>query len=517
MFTRKSIMQKTLQVGGSTLLSRLLGVIREILTVRYLGASALSDAFFTAWKVPNSLRKIFAEGALSAVFVPTIVQVIRAEGRKSVNGLMTLGFFVFEGMVLLLCAIGMLYANFFIGLIGPGFSPEQIVSGALYLRILMPFIFLISTSALLAGPLQAVGHFFIPAFGPVLLNILYICGLIVCLMYHLPVIVLCWFIMAGGVIQLVAHILVYMHYQFSFGVFNAADVKKFGWVLVRFVPCLLSMSVMEVGLFIDTSFATLLSKGSVSLIYYANRFMGIPLGVFAVALSTTLLPHFSRVGAYAPKRLGFYVLEATKLVWWVTVPITITMIFLAKKIFITMFLSDKFSIMQAHEAGNILIASLIGLFFFSINKILLNVYYAFHQTTIPAAVAVISVIINSVLNWLLLDIWFAVGLASATTIAAIIQTILLYVILSLKFGMHLYVKNLVNFIARYSLQLICIGSFFIGMYGIINWLFEQFNVPFFVEHVGFWVWVGPLCVLFMGTLYFTRRRFGIRVPFLEKD
>lgn len=506
-----------MQVGGWTLVSRCLGIVRELLTVRYIGASAVSDAFITAWKIPNSLRKIFAEGALSAAFVPSIVQTVRTEGRQAISGLMSLAFLVFEGIVLLLSMIGMLYANPVIAFIAPGFSPEQVIAGAQFLHILMPFIFLISTSALLAGPLQAVGHFFVPAVGPVLLNIIYIAGLIICLSFKLPITALCWFIMAGGVVQLMAHIIAYLRLQFGFGWITQRDLRKFGWVLLRFVPCLLSMSVMELGLFIDTSFASLLSKGSVSLLYYANRFMGIPLGVFAVALSTILLPHFSRVSSYAPKRLGFYLLEATKLVWWVTVPIAITMMLLSHKIFITLFLSEKFSLTQAHEAGTILIASLLGLFFFAINKILLNVYYSLHHTVIPAVIAVGSVMTNIFLNWLLIDYLQAVGLALATTAAAVLQTLFLYGILHYYLKMQLYIPQLVLFFMRYAVQIGAIGVGFIGMYWTIVSILELCSLNFFVQSLGFWLWVGPLCFFFMLILYLTRSWFGIRMLFLEVD
>ncbi len=517
MFTRKSIIQKTVQVGGSTLISRFLGIIREILMIRYMGASALSDAFITAWKVPNSLRKIFAEGALSAAFVPTIVQTVRKEGRKAVNGLMSLGFLVFEGVVLILCAVAMANTQFFIFFIAPGFSQEQIIASSTFLYILMPFIFLISTSALLAGPLQAIGHFAVSAFGPVFLNIIYILGLIVCLVFELPITTLCWFIMLGGVVQLLAHIAVYINYDFGVGKFNKADLKKFGWVLLRFIPCLVSMSVMEIGLFIDTSFASLLSKGSVSLIYYANRFMGIPLGVFAVALSTILLPHFSRISSYAPQRLGFYVLEATKLVWWVTIPVMLAMMLFSQKLFMTLFLSDKFSIMQAHEAGNILIASLIGLFFFAINKILSNVYYALHHTVIPALIAVGSVGTNILLNWLLIDHLQAVGLALATTAAAILQTIFLYGILSHYLKLNVYPQQLGRFFVHYTIQLAFIGVGFVALYQGIYYLMHSFMPVCLTESMCLWFWVLPLCMLFMLTIYATRSLFGIRILFLEGE
>lgn len=518
MFTRQSIIKKTLQVGKFTLLSRLLGLVRDLIQARFLGASALSDAFFTAWKVPNSLRKIFAEGALSAAFVPTIVQKVRSEGRQAIGSMMFLGFLIFEGMTLLSTAVVMQYAHTFIAFIAPGFSPEQIANGATYLRILMPFIFLISTSALLAGALQAVGHFFVPAIGPVLLNIMYIIGLIVCMAFKLSVEWLCWFIMVGGVIQLLAHIIAYINLQFRFYAIDRKDVQQFLPILSKFVLCFLSMSVMEIGLFIDTSFGSLLSKGSVSLIYYANRWMGIPLGVLAIAFSTILLPHFSRVNSYAPKRLGFYLLEATKLVWWLMLPITLAMIILSRQIFETIYLSSKFSMAQVHEASALLVIFLCGLFFFSINKILLNVYYAMHHTLIPGLVGVFAVVCNITLNLLLIDQFKAGGLVVATVLAGMIQTFSLFFMLYVFFGLPLYMSNLGQFMSRSFTQTVVIGFPFLGLYYLVWYGITLLPAPMvflFIHKLGFWVWALPLAGAYMLALYYTNRWFGVRLLFLE--
>lgn len=520
MATRKSILSKAKLVGGFTLLSRVLGIVRELLQVRYFGASELSDAFFTAYKIPNSLRKIFAEGALSAAFVPTIVQTVRADGRQGIAGLMSLGFLFFETIVLFLCAVAMYYSELIISYIVPGFSPQEIAITAQYLDILMPFIFFISTSALLAGPLQAVGHFFVPAFAPVLLNIIYIAGLVVCMYAKLSIPYLCWIILFGGFVQLIAHIIAYFKLHFSFGAISRDDCWKFVKILPKFLFCLLGMSVVEVGLFIDTSFASYLSKkGSISLIYYAHRFMGIPLGVFAVALATILLPHFSRVSAYAPKRLGFYVLEATKLVWWVLFPVCVVMILLSNKIFITLFLSEKFSLAQANEAAIILNVYLMSLFFFAINKIIVNVYYALHNTWIPGFAAAISVGINFYLNILLMPYFDAAGLAAATTIATMVHTVGLFTLLHYYFGLTLYVKNFINFLSRSMFQTALVGLPFLGLYFLGVYLLSSLSTQlsgFFLSSIGFWFWVGPVCGLYMLMLYISRSYFGVRILFLER-
>lgn len=517
--SKTSILKKTVEVASSTLLSRILGIARELLSATYLGAGVVSDAFLTAFKIPNTLRKIFAEGALSAAFIPTLVHVVRQQNREQANSLMALSFVVFEGMVLLLCAVAMWQADFIIHLIAPGFSPEKVAIAVPLLRILMPLIFFLSSSALLAGALQSVGHFFVPAFSPVLLNIVFIAGLLICWLNNLPVTYLCFFILFGGFVQCVGHIIAYYRLGFGFGPFTRQAWADVGSVMSKFLLGSLSMSIVEINLFIDTSFASYLPEGSLSLIYYANRFMGIPLGVFAVAFSTILLPYFARISSYAPKRLSFYLLESSKLVIWVTLPVSLMMGFLAHKIFYTIFLSPKFTLLHVIEAGNILIAFVIGLFFFSINKILLNVYYALHSAFIPALVSVVATGVNVLLNYLLMDSLGAVGLALATTVSGIVQTIFFIIFLRWYFNFTFYGQAMLLFLGRYLVQLIVIlaaaCATYYGVYAIIQIGASATMQQFLLYGFGFWLWVGPLCALTAGLLFMTRRWFKVPLYFLD--
>ncbi len=520
MFSKKTILKKTIEVGGFTFLSRCLGIIREVLMVRYLGASAISDAFLTAYKIPNSLRKVFAEGALSAALIPTLVGTMRTEGKQGIKGLMSLGFLVFEGMVIGLCVLVIFKAESVIRFIAPGFSEYQIQQAIPILQIVMPFIFFISGSALIAGALQAVGHFFVPAVSPVMLNVVFISALILCLIFNLSVLYLCWFILGGGLLVFVMHVVTYVRLRFGFGGITKDDVKRFGKVLGKFCLCLPGISIMELSLFIDTSFASYLSKGSISLIYYANRFVGIPLGVFAVAFSTILLPHFSRVSTYAPKRLHFYLLESAKLVLWVTLPTGLLMAFFSEKIFLTIFLSKKFTLVQVHESGYILCAFLCGLFFFSLNKILLNLYYAMHVTWVPALVAAGAAMTNVVLDMMFIHRFKAFGLALATSISSFVQATLFLFILYKSYGFHLYLRSFFLFALRYLGQVVLFMTPFLLLYYGIEWLI-QYCLPitfayFFIEKIGFWLWVGPLSGIFFFLLWYLRGYFGVRLYFLEK-
>src|SRR5579872_208309 len=199
---RKSIIQKTIQVGSSTIISRFFGVAREVLLGNYLGPGAAFDAFVTAFKIPNSLRKIFAEGALSASFVPTLVAMVRAEDRKHVNSFMTRSFLIIETILLGLCClifwkaaavIRFIAPGWFVGgqgatflwfclpaaWVGQGEALPQVAFAVTFLRILISFILFVSSSALLAAALQSVNHFFVPAFSPIVLNIFFIAGTLI--------------------------------------------------------------------------------------------------------------------------------------------------------------------------------------------------------------------------------------------------------------------------------------------------------------------------------------------------
>ncbi len=517
-FGKKSLLKNVAGIGGLTLLSRFLGIIREVLLVRFLGVGVISDAFLTAYKLPNSLRKIFAEGALSAAMVPTLVSVMHTDGKDVVNRLMSLAFLIFEGVLLVLCALVIWKAKFVISIVAPGFSPLQVSYAVPYLQILMPFIFFLSSSALLAGALQSVRHFFVPAFSPALLNIVFISSLLICLTKSLPVEYLCLFILFGGFVQLMFHLVTYIRLGFGFGKIDRAAWYHFKKVIMKFLPCLLSMSIMEIGLVVDTAFASYLQAGSVSLVYYANRFMGIPLGVFAVSFSTVLLPHFSRIAMYAPKRIGFYLLEAAKLVFWVSIPTLLIMGFFSEKIFATLFLSKKFSLAQVTEAGMILTAFLTGLFFFSLNKILLNIYYAKHNTWIPTVVTIIAVCINIVLDFFLMRMFQATGLALATVIAFAVQVVLLVWLLQRVFHVRIYLLAFLKFMYRFCLQLFVVFAGIFGLYHLLGKVIVQLPpafVRFFVDGIGFWLWVGPLIVLGFLLLYLTRRLFKVQIYFLD--
>lgn len=517
--SKESIVKKTLQVGISTLGSRVLGIVREMLTVSYLGTGVDADAFITAWKIPNSLRKVFAEGALSVAFVPTLVELTKEGKKDEANGLMTLGFLVFEGIVLLISMLVMLFPLQVVRFLAPGFSDLQITKAAPYLAILMPFILFISSSSLFSGALQAVNHFFIPAISPVLLNLVFIVGLMLCLANGLPVEVLCYCILFGGFLQFLLHLYIFWRLDFSFGKITGAVLSVFKKVFVLFCNCLPSMSMAELSLAIDTWYASFLPVGTVTLFSYANRFMGIPLGVFVSAFSTVLLPHFVRLASYAPKRQSYYLLEASKLIFWVTVPVSALMAFFSQDIFSTIFLSEKFPMEKVVLASSILCAFVSGLFFFSLNRILLNLYYARHNTYLPAIVSAIATGANIGLNSLFFQTYQAPGLAYATVISTALQSVLYSWFLYSRFNFVFYFGAFFSFASRYTMQLFSIGTLFLCAYYLLHagiaYLFAGELSLFLLHKWGFWLWVGPLSLIAFYGLYRSRGLFKVKIYFFD--
>jgi len=519
MVSRRVVRKKTIEVAGLTLLSRLLGLTRDLLMSRYLGATALSDAFVTAFRLPNSLRKIFAEGAMSAALVPTMVQSYKDEGRPAINKLTTYGLLIFEGLVLLTTIMVIVGADTVAHWLAPGFSPAQVAATASFLRILMLFLLTISSSAILAGAFQSVDHFFTPAFGPVVINMVFIAGLAICYWFALPPVVLCWFVLGAGVAQMLVHFATYYRLGFGFCWVNGKEFRTFLPVMHKFVLSCVSMSAIEMGLVIDGMFASYLSKGTVTLLYYANRWMGVPHGVFAIALSTVLLPQFARYSQQSTEKVSFYLLEASKMVAWVTLPTMLGMWFFADKIFYTVHLSPKFPLASANEGAFLLQIFLMGLFFCSINKILLSVFYAFHSTGIPAVVVMAATLSNVALNALLIGPFQSAGLAAATALSWTVQTGLLIFLLARLFDVHIDRKMFGSFVMRYAAQVAVVGAPFLGLY-LLLLAFITHAVPAYISYllldtVLLWSWVGLLGYLFVRVLLYTRKWFGIQLHFME--
>lgn len=514
---KRDILKKTIQYGSFTFLSRVLAIFREVLTARFFGVGALSDAFIMSFRLPNFFRLVFAEGALSASFVPAFVKTVKEGNKEDANGLLTLSFFAFEGIVLLLYVFIFLETEWVIRFIAPGFSKEQLDFAIPFLRILFPFLFFVSSSTLFAGVLQSVNCFSVPSAGPVVWNVVFVTSLILAIKWHMSPIFVCFGIIVGGGVWLLMNTFFYFKYGFRFGKITSGAMTLFHDVLNRFFPCVFGVSIVELNLFVGTVVASFLPKGNLTLLYLASRFMNIPLGVFAVALSNILLSHFSRLVLYAPRRLNFYILEVTKLVTWVILPATLFLMFISQPIFATILLAKSCDPQQASLGSGLLITYLVGLLFLSMNKILLSIFYSMKDTKSTTIASSISAIVNVSCDFGGMLLFGAYGIAGAASLSGLVMTVSCFYFLKKKHKFHFYIGSYLNFLWRYLLQLLIASGLFYLAFRWIMFVTQNTTYGYFFRlGLGYWFVVSILGGVTVLGLFFTRKLLGLRLHFLDK-
>jgi putative peptidoglycan lipid II flippase len=515
--TKKGILKKAAQFGSVTLVSRIFGIAREMLFARVLGVGAISDAFIVAFKIPSFLRRIFAEGSLSAAFVPVFVRKIKKGNLKLANSLFSSTFLFFEGIVFILIALVTIFPRYVFYLAAPGFNEAQLNFAVPFLRILFPMLFFYSSSALFAGALNSVNHILVPAASPVVMNIVLILFLLGAKFLGFSLTTVCYGILLSGLIIFLIHLFAFFHFSFKFEKPVKETNKSLKQILSKFLPSLLGVSIIEINLFADTAVASFLKAGNTSMMHYAGRFVNMPIGIFAVGFATIILPHFSRYASYAPKRLKFQIFESTKLITWLTLPAMLFLMFVSKEIFTILMFGKVTSMQNALIAKNLLITYLTALVFYCLNKVLVNVFYARNNTTTPTIALVISSVVNVVLNIVGMIYWGAFGIAASTAISGVVLTILYFIFLNKKYDYKFYFARYFSFLSRYVLQLIFASGIFGLLYKLSFYILSFTNYfDFFKNSYGYWAIVFPLAILIGFFIYTTKQLFGIKLYFLSK-
>lgn len=372
-----------------TLISRMVGFVRDMLVAQYFGAGAQYDAFLVAFKLPNFFRSLLAEGAFSQSFVPLLAEYrdrkTPEETRHYINTCAgTLALVVF-----IICVLGVLGAPYFIRAFAPGFDPsdERFHLAVNMLRITFPYLFFISMTAFVSGILNTYGKFAAPAFAPTLLNIAMI-GCMLFLSTHLaiPIMSLAWGVILGGILQMFFQLPFLSQIQIKprprIG-FRDEGVRR---LITLMVPLVYGASIMQINLLVNTIFASMLPKGSISWLYYAERMMQFPLGVFGVALSTVALTHLSR--GHAQKHESHYndILDwSMKFAWLVALPAAVGLGVLSRPILVALFQYGKFTAMDVTQSQKALIFFSFGLMAFILMKVLSAASYAKKDMKLPCA------------------------------------------------------------------------------------------------------------------------------------
>lgn len=420
-------------VSSFTLLSRILGFVRDFFIARVFGAGLATDAFFVAFRIPNLLRRLFGEGAFSQAFVPILSEYRNKQSADDTRALVDCVSTALFLALLVTAALGMAAAPVIVYITAPGFAgePEKFALTTLMLRITFPYIVFISLVALAAGVLNTWSRFSVPAFTPVLLNVSFIAAAgFFAERFDPPVLALAWAVFVGGALQLLlqipflARVGMLPRWRLNFA---HPGVRR---VLGLMAPALFGVSVSQVSLLINTIFASFLVTGSVSWLYYADRLMEFPAGVLGVALGTILLPSLSRhhAGGAAEEysRLLDWGLRLTLLL---ALPAAAALAVLAMPLIATLFHYGRFSADDAWMTRQALIAYSLGLVGMILVKILAPGFYARQNVITPVKIGLVTLAATQAMNLAFIVPLKHAGLALAIGIGACLNALLLYLYL----------------------------------------------------------------------------------------
>lgn len=432
------LLKSSLVVGIMTMLSRVLGLFRDVVIANFIGATPAADAFFVAFKIPNFMRRLFAEGAFSQAFVPVLSEYRQRRSFAEVQHLINRVAGVLGGSLLLVTGIAVVGAPVLTAIFAPGFylaeDPGRYLLTSEMIRITFPYLLLISLTGFCGAVLNSYGRFAVPAFTPVLLNVSLITAALVAAPYFdEPAFALAWGVMAAGCLQLTFQ-LPFMH-GLRLTPRPTWDTQDPGVrrVLTLMVPAIFGVSVSQINLLLDTVLASFLPAGSVSWLYYSDRLVELPLGVFAIAISTVILPSLSRQQADSSPQAFRATLDwAIRMVLLIGIPAAIALLILAEPILMTLFQYGQLTLRDVSMASMSLQAYALGLVAFMLIKVLAPGYFSRQDTKTPVAIGIKAMAANMVLNiafvvplhyyWQLGHI----GLALATSLAAFLNAGLLY-------------------------------------------------------------------------------------------
>ena len=501
------LLRSTATVSGMTMISRVLGFVRDMVIARVFGAGADTDAFFVAFRIPNFLRRLFAEGSFSQAFVPVLTEYKTQREHDEVKKLAddvagTLG-----GLLFLITLVGIIAAPLLIMVFAPGFldEPRKYDLTVEMLRITFPYIFFISLTAFAGGILNTYGRFGVPALTPVFLNLSMIAtALWLAPLMDDPIVALAWGVFIAGVVQLLFQV------PFLYRL-RLLPRPRWGWaqdgvqrILKLMLPSLFGSSVAQVSLLIDTLIASFLVTGSVSWLYYSDRLVEFPLGVFGVALATVILPSLSQKHAQASPLAFSHTLDwGLRWVMLVGTPATVALLILAGPLLVTMFQYGKFSAHDVEMSSRSLMAYGLGLLAFMLIKVLAPGFFARHDTRTPVRIGLIALGIGLVVKLALVFPLAHAGLALSSSLVAFLNAGLLYRALR-RAGVYTPESGW----SRLMAQIIFANSVMAALlwWGVGDWVnWAQWHATERVMHLMLWVVAGAVsyfaCLWVTGVRY----------------
>lgn len=446
-----SLLRSLFKVSGMTLISRIIGFMRDMVMARYFGAGFATDAFFVAFKLPNLLRRVFAEGAFSQAFVPVLAEFKnkRSEAEThhfvaSVAGLLAL-------VLLIFTVLGIIFAASVIAVTATGFAndPQKFALTVTLLRITFPYILFISLASLISGVLNTWGKFSVPAFTPTILNIVWLLFMVYLRKYFNPQITaIAWAVFVGGILQLLFQV-PYLK-KIGMPIFPRLDLgNKEVWKVVRLMgPAIFAMSIAQISLVINTIFASFLPSGSVSWMYFADRLMEFPTGILGVALGTILLPSLSKhASANSVEEFSKTLDWGARLCLLLALPATVGLAIIAKPLIMTLLMHGKFNGFDVIMTQKALVAYAIGLLGLILVKIFGPGFYARQDIKTPVRIALVVLIATQLMNLAFIGWLKHAGLALSISLGACLNASCLCYLL-IKRGIYIPQSGWATFLLR---------------------------------------------------------------------
>ncbi|BAC24276.1 mviN [Wigglesworthia glossinidia endosymbiont of Glossina brevipalpis] len=480
-----------------TFISRVFGFIRDVVIASIFGTGIYTDSFFVSFRIPNLLRRIFAEGAFSQIFIPILVKYRNNLGDEKAKIFASCIFKWLSLFLILITMVGIIISPEIVMLIAPGFinNTDQFVLTVSLLRILFPYIILISLSSLLTSILNSWNYFFISFLSPVFLNIsiIFFSLYIVPLLNNNSIIALSWAVLIGGSVQLFSHFLYLRYIGIKINNFQLyqPDIKK---IFILILPAVFGASVNQLLISINTAISSFLSPGSISWMYYADRIVEFPIGIFGASITGILLPLLSEsVYKNQKKKYSDILHWSIKICFFLILPSSLILLYLSKPLVITLFKYKNFSNFDVFMTQKSLIGYSIGLTGLILVKIFTLSFYSIQNFKTPIYIAIISIIISQFMNLILVKYFQHAGLSLSIGITSYINAFLLY--LNIKKRLFLIKKfNIKKFFMQllFGLTIMFLTIFYLSCF-IKNW--EYGNIFFRLFRI--------CCIIFISvTMYF---------------
>ena len=425
-------------IAGATLLSRLLGFVRDMVVARAFGAGPVTDAFFVAFRIPNILRRLLAEGALSTAMIPVFTDYMAREDRPELHRMLRAVLGLSLLALTVTTVLGILFAPAILQAIAPGImnDPAQASLAMSLTRIMFPYLILVGLAAMATGVLNSQGRFFASAIGPAVLNVGMIVAVVLLPRYlDQPIVSLAIGVLAGGVGQLVVQVPTLS--ACGLLVMPSRDLRHpaIRRITRLLLPAVFGLAAVQLMVFVNTLLASLLPLGSISYLYYADRVMEFPLGVFGIALASASLPVMSRHAAARDDRALADTLNfALRLALYVSVPATVGLVALRTPIVRVLFERGRFGPAETAATAEALAWYAVGLAGFAGSRIVAQTFYARSEAATAVRWGIVSIVANVVAALALMGPLGHAGLAGAASVGAYVNLLALLVIARLRLG-----------------------------------------------------------------------------------